>query len=59
MYWEDRIEAGNQDYQRVLATSLIRSMGIVRALHNCQANGWDGVLDRVLSYGDNDKSPAN
>jgi hypothetical protein len=59
MSWEDHIEAGNQDYQRELAISLVRSMGVARALYACQVNGWDGVLERVLGYRDSDKTPAN
>ena len=50
MIWTDRIEAGNRDYQRELAISLIESMGVERALRACQANGWDGVLVKVLCY---------
>ena len=59
MFWEDRIEAGNEDYQRELAVSLIGSMELERALRTCQANGWDGVLERVLGYRENDEAPAN
>ena len=50
MPWSDSIEASNRDYQRELAESLIHCMGIERAARACQANGWDGVLEKVLLY---------
>ena len=52
------IETGNRGYQRELAISLIEIMGIERALRACQANCWDGVLEEVLCYMGNDKSPS-
>ncbi len=58
MIWTDRIKADNQDYQRELAISLIGCMGVERALRACQANGWDGVLEKVLCYRGNDKTPS-
>ncbi len=58
MIWTDRIKADNQDYQRELAISLIGCMGVERALRACQANGWDGVLEKVLYYRGNDKTPS-
>ena len=58
MFWTDRIAAGNRDYQRELAISLIGSMGVERALRACQANGWEGVLEKVLRYRSNDKTPS-
>ncbi len=58
MIWTDRIEAGNRDYQQELAISLIESMGVERALRACQANGWDGVLVKVLCYRGNGKAPS-
>ena len=50
MYWSDSIEAGNRDYQRELAESLIRCMGVEPAVHVCRANGWSGVLEKVLPH---------
>jgi len=58
MIWTDRIKADNQDYQRELAISLIGCMGVERALRACQANGWDGVLEKVLCYRSNGKTPS-
>ncbi len=52
------IEAGNRDYQQELAISLIGSMGVERAVRACQGNGWDGVLEKVLCYMGNDKTPS-
>jgi len=40
-------EAGS--HQEKLAVSLIQSLGIEGAIHACQANSWDGVLEYVLS----------
>ncbi len=50
MFWSDSIEAANRDYQRELAESLIRCIGVERAVHACQASGWDGVLEMALRY---------
>lgn len=36
-------------HQEKLAVSLIQSLGIEGAIHACQANSWDGVLEYVLS----------
>ncbi len=52
------IEVGNRDYQQELAISLIGSRGVERAVRACQANGWDGVLEKVLCYMGNDKTPS-
>ncbi len=53
MFRSDSIDAANRDYQRQIAEWLIGNMGIERAVHACQANGWDGVLEKVLRYTDN------
>ncbi len=58
MFGKDRIDAGNQDYQREFAIALVGSMGVERALRACQANGWDGVLERVLCYRSSNKTPS-
>jgi hypothetical protein len=58
MFGTDHIEAGNRDYQRELAIALVGSMGVERALRACQANGWDGVLERVLCYRGSNRSPS-
>ena len=58
MFWSDRIKAGNQDYQRDLAISLIGCMGVERAIRACQGNGWEGVLEKVLCYRGNGKTPS-
>ncbi|MCZ6781514.1 MAG: hypothetical protein ACE10E_03125 [Acidiferrobacterales bacterium] len=52
------IEAGNRDYQQELDISLIGSMGVERAVRACQANGCDGVLEKVLCYRGNGKTPS-
>ncbi len=38
-----------RSHQEKLAVSLIQSLGIEGAIHACQANSWDGVLEYVLS----------
>ncbi len=58
MFGIDHIEAGNRDYQRELAIALVGSMGVERAHRACQANGWDGVLERVLCYRSNNRTPS-
>ena len=40
----------NRPYQAQLAASLIASLGLDGAVHACQANTWDGVLQCVLAY---------
>jgi hypothetical protein len=58
MFGKDRIDAGNQDYQRELAIALVGSMGFERALRACQDNGWDGMLESVLCYRSSNRSPS-
>jgi hypothetical protein len=58
MFGIDHIEAGNRDYQREFAIALVGSMGVERALRACQANGWEGVLARVLCYRSTNKTPS-
>ena len=58
MFGTDHIDAGNRDYQRELAIALVGSMGVERALRACQANGWDGMLERVLCYRSSNKTPS-
>ncbi len=53
MFRSDSIDAANSDYQRQIAESFIGNMAIERAVHACQANGWNGVLEKVLPYTDN------
>ncbi len=38
-----------RSHQEKLAFSLVQSLGIEGAVHACQANSWDGVLEYVLS----------
>jgi hypothetical protein len=45
-------DAANQNYQRKLAISLISSLGVDGAIHVCQANSWDGVLNWVMALGE-------
>ncbi len=42
---------GSEDrsHQEKLAVSLVQSLGHEGAVHACQANSWDGVLEYVLS----------
>ena len=37
-------------HQEKLAVSLVDSLGVEGAIHACQANSWDGVLEYVLSF---------
>ena len=39
-----------RSHQEKLAVSLVQNLGIEGAIHACQANSWDGVLDYVLSH---------
>ncbi len=39
-----------RSHQEKLAFSLVQSLGIEGAIHACQANSWDGVLEYVLSF---------
>ncbi len=39
-----------QSHQEKLAVSLVESLGIEGAIHTCQANSWDGVLEYVRSF---------
>ena len=39
-----------RSHQEKLAFSLVQSLGIEGAVHACQANSWDGVLEYVLSF---------
>ncbi len=40
---------GSEDrsHQEKLAFSLVQNLGIDGAIHACQANSWDGVLEHV------------
>ena len=40
---------GQRSHQETLAVSLVQSLGFDGAIHACQANTWDGVLEYVLS----------
>ncbi len=40
----------NRPHQARLAQSLISTLGLEGAVHACQANTWDGVLQCVLAY---------
>ncbi len=39
-----------RNHQEKLAVSLVQSLGLEGAIHACQANSWDGVLEYVLSF---------
>ncbi len=39
-----------RSHQEKLAYSLVQSLGLEGAIHACQANSWDGVLEYVLSF---------
>ncbi len=43
------------DEQQRLAGALVDCLGRDGAIHACQANAWDGVLDFVLSHPPTDK----
>jgi hypothetical protein len=43
-------EIDNRSHQEMLADSLIEYLGVDGAIHACQANIWDGVLDVVLRH---------
>ena len=53
----DHIEAGNRDYQRRLAASLIGTMGVEDALQTCLAHGWEGMIENVLYHANRGDSP--
>ena len=42
-------EQAERSTQHGLAASLIECMGRESAIHVCQVNGWDGVLEVLLS----------
>lgn len=44
-----RAAVDNRSHQQMLAQSLVASLGLEGAIHACQANCWDGVLDVVLA----------
>lgn len=39
-----------RSHQEKLAFSLVQNLGIEGAIHACQANSWDGVLEYVRSF---------
>ena len=39
-----------RSHQEKLAVSLVQSLGVEGAIHACQANSWDGVLEYVLGF---------
>ncbi len=41
-------DLNNRSYQEQLAHSLVDCMGWENAVHACQENTWDGVLDILL-----------
>lgn len=53
----DHIEAGNRDYQRRLAESLVGTMGVEDALQICLAHGWEGMIENVLYHADRGDKP--
>ncbi len=42
--------AEDRSHPERLAAALIDCLGLEDAIHACQANGWDGVLDHLLAY---------
>ncbi len=42
-----------RSHQEKLAVSLVQNLGIDGAIHACQANSWDGVLEYVRSFSGN------
>ena len=42
-----------RSHQEKLAFSLVESLGVEGAIHACQANCWDGVLECVRSLRSN------
>ncbi len=40
-----------RSHQEKLAFSLVQNLGIDGAIHACQANSWDGVLEYVRGFG--------
>ncbi len=42
--------ADQRSHQEKLAFSLVESLGVEGAIHACQANSWDGVLEYVRSF---------
>ncbi len=45
--------ADQRSHQEKLAFSLVESLGVEGAIHACQANCWDGVLECVQSFRSN------
>ena len=45
--------AERRSHQEKLAFSLVESLGVEGAIHACQANCWDGVLEYVQSFRSN------
>ena len=48
--YESSALIANRPYQARLAARLIATLGLDGAVHACQANTWDGVLQCVLAY---------
>ena len=38
----------NHAYQRQLAESMVKSLGVERAIGTCLENGWTGTLNMIL-----------
>lgn len=41
-------QAPDSDQQQQLAEQLIACLGRDSAIHVCQVNGWDGILEAIL-----------
>lgn len=46
---EGRVPADDRSNQERLAASLIDCLGLEGAINACQANSWDGILNRLLA----------
>jgi len=43
------VQAPNRNQQQRLARQLIDCLGRESAVHVCQVNGWEGILEAILS----------
>ena len=43
------VQAPDRTQQQRLARQLVACLGRESAIHVCQVNGWDGILEAILS----------
>ena len=52
------VQAPDRNQQQRLARQLIACLGRESAIHVCQVNGWEGILEVILSEDTGDAEPA-